>query len=419
MVATTQDSTRPPGGPRRTEEGTAWWVVALMFFLGWVFIYADRTILNPLLTDIGDEFGLDKAGLGLLNSVFFLTYAIVQIPSGILGDKYGRLKFIVFGFLVFGAFTGITGLATGVGVLFLYRAMAGFGQGFYYGPQYSLSGEMIPEKHRTVGIALINSGQAVGITIGLVGSSFFAYTLDLGWRAPFFIYAIPTIVVGIAIWFFIKEPAKPVDRADADPKPTLRSLFGVRNLVLTFIMVFCSIYGFFVVITWLPTYLEEIRGIARSDTGALASIVAWTSIPASLVIALVADRIGRRRPLLIMNFVMAIGSVLLLMFAPNLAWVIVSLVLYGFFGKLATDPLLVSLCGVYSPKQITATAFGLFNFIGMSSAILAPYVTGFLVDSTGNWDAGFYLTIGLLAIALVTSLFLKESDIQKKEEVTS
>ncbi len=418
MVTTTRQDV-PPGGPRSTEKETAWWVVALMFFLGWVFIYADRTILNPLLTDIGDQYGLDKAGLGLLNSVFFLTYALVQVPSGILGDKYGRLKFIILGFLIFGAFTGITGLATGVGVLFLYRAMAGFGQGFYYGPQYSLSGEMIPEKHRTVGTALINSGQAVGITIGLVGSSYFAYTLDLGWRAPFFIYAIPTILVGGLIWYFIKEPAKPVDRGDEGPKPTLRSLFGIRNLVLTFIMVFCSIYGFFVVITWLPTYLEEIRGIDRSNTGALASIAAWSSIPASIVIALVADRIGRRRPLLMMNFAMAIASVFLLIYAPNIGWVIVSLVLYGFFGKLATDPLLVSLCGIYSPRQITATAFGLFNFIGMSSAILAPYVTGFLVDRTGNWDTGFYLTIGLLVIALVTSLFLDERSIPKKEAVTS
>lgn len=418
MVATTEQPARPPGGSQRTETNTAWWLVALMFFLGWVFIYADRTILNPLLTDIGDEFGLSKSSLGLLNSIFFLTYALVQVPSGILGDKYGRLKFIVLGFIIFGAFTGITGLATGVGILFLYRAITGLGQGFYYGPQYSLSGEMIPERHRTVGVALINSGQAVGITLGLVGSSYFAFTLDLGWRAPFYIFAVPTVLVGLAIWFFIKEPPKPPADQDAGPKPTLRSLFGIRNLVLTFVMVFCSIYGFFVVITWLPTYLEEIRGVARSDTGFLASIAAWTSIPASIVIALVADRIGRRRPLLVMNFALAIVAIVLLMFAPNMTWVIVSLVLYGFFGKLATDPLLVSLCGIYSPRQITATAFGLFNFIGMSSAILAPYVTGFLVDTTGNWDSGFYLTIGLLAIALVTSLFIKESDIQRKEEVT-
>ena len=96
-------STETP--PRAT---TRWWVVALLFFLGWVFIYADRTILNPVMADIGAEFGLDKAGLGLLNSVFFLVYAIVQVPSGMLGDKFGRLKFIVIGFFItgFGDFFG-------------------------------------------------------------------------------------------------------------------------------------------------------------------------------------------------------------------------------------------------------------------------------------------------------------------------
>lgn len=404
-----QADSSPEEVAAENKQTTPWWLVALMFFLGWVFIYADRTILNPLMNDIGGEYGLGKTELGLLNSIFFLLYALVQVPSGVLGDRYGRLKFIVLGFLIFGAFTGITGLATGVGLLFFYRAMTGLGQGFYYGPQYSLSGEMIPVKHRTVGSAIINSGQAFGITLGLIGSSFFAYTLGMGWRGPFYVFAFPTIIVGVAMWLFIKEPAKAPDDPNAGPKPTIRSLFRSRNLVLTFIMVFCSIYGFFVLITWLPTYLEEVRNVARDQTGFLSSTAAWTAVPASLVIAYISDRIGRRRPLLLMNFAGAMVAVLLVMFAPNMTWVVVALVLYGFFGKLATDPLLISLCGINSPKEITATAFGMFNFIGMSSAILAPYVTGFLVDATGAWSSGFYLTIGLLAIAFVAATQLKET----------
>ncbi|ACQ78841.1 major facilitator superfamily MFS_1 [Beutenbergia cavernae DSM 12333] len=394
--------------PRATRT-TRWWVVALLFFLGWLFIYADRTILNPVMSEIGSEFGLDKAGLGLLNSVFFLVYALVQVPSGMLGDKYGRLKFIVFGFIVFGLFTGLTGIAGAVGVLFLMRAMAGFGQGFYYGPQYSLSGEMIPERFRTVGSALINSGQAFGISIGLIASSYIAFDLDLGWRGPFYVFALPTIVVGLAMWVFIKEPARPTPSAGDEPKPTVLSLFKSKNLVRTFVMVFCSIYGFFVMITWLPTYLNEVRGVALEDTGFVSSLAAWTSVPAALVFAYFSDRIGRRKPLLLIVFPAAIASILLLVFAPSMPLVIVALVLYGLTGKLATDPLLIALCGVNSPKAITATAFGLFNFIGMSASILAPYITGFLVEATGEWNVGFYLAIGLLVVAILAALGIKEN----------
>lgn len=387
---------------------TRWWVVALLFFLGWLFIYADRTILNPVMGEIGAEFGLDKAGLGLLNSIFFLVYAIVQVPSGMLGDKFGRLKFIVIGFFIFGIFTGLTGFAGAVGILFLMRAFAGLGQGFYYGPQYSLSGEMIPERFRTLGTAIINSGQAFGISIGLIASSYIAFDLGAGWRAPFYVFAIPTVIAGILMWIFIKEPPRKVFDASAGPKPGLSSLFKSRNLVLTFIMVFCSIYGFFVMITWLPTYLAEVRGVPAGETGFVSSLTAWTSVPAALLIAYFSDRIGRRRPLLMIVFPVAIASILLLMFAPSMPLVFVALVLYGLTGKLATDPLLVALAGTNAPPQITATAFGMFNFIGMSSAILAPYITGFLVDATGSWDTGFYFAIGLLVIAFIAALALKE-----------
>lgn len=404
----------PDASPQPHARRTPWWLVALMFFLGWVFIYADRTILNPLLGDIGQEFGLDKAGLGLLNSIFFLVYAIVQVPSGMLGDKFGRLKFIVFGFIVFGLFTGLTGVVGGVGLLFLMRAFTGFGQGFYYGPQYSLSGEMIPDRYRTLGSAIINSGQAFGISLGLIASGWIAFDLNAGWRMPFYVFAVPTIGVGLLMWLLIREPRRTAAVATDEPKPGLGSLFRVRNLVLTFVMVFCSIYGFFVMITWLPTYLAEVRDVPASSTGSISSLAAWTSVPSALLIAWISDRIGVRKPLLLTVFPMAILSILLLMFAPSMTLVYVALVMYGLFGKLATDPLLVALCGLNAPKAITATAFGMFNFIGMSSSILAPYVTGLLVDVTGTWNMGFYLAIGLLVIAIIAALLLREP---KKDRV--
>lgn len=183
-----------------------WMLVAFLFFLGWVFMYADRTILNPVQTMIEAEFGLNKAQVGLISSVFFLTYAAMQIPSGILGDRFGRTKLIAIGFAIFGIFTGLTGLAGSFGILLLYRAMAGVGQGFYYGPQYALSSDMIPASHRTVGNAIINSGQAFGITLGLIASSWLAVTLDGGWQLPFFVFSVPTLLVGLAIMVFIKPP---------------------------------------------------------------------------------------------------------------------------------------------------------------------------------------------------------------------
>ena len=119
------------------KSGSGWLVTSLLFFLGWVFMYADRTILSPVQGVIREEFLLSNAEVGLITSVFFIMYTAVQIPSGLLGDRFGRTKIILFGFMVFGAATALTHFASSFLMLILIRILAGFGEGFYYGPQYA------------------------------------------------------------------------------------------------------------------------------------------------------------------------------------------------------------------------------------------------------------------------------------------
>ena len=380
---------------------TNWKIAVLFFFLGWIFIYADRMILNPVQTLIRSEFQLTNAEVGLISSIFFLTYTFMQVPSGMLGDKFGKTKVIAFGFAIFGLFTGITGIAGSFGVLRI-------GQGFYYGPQYGLSSELIPTKYRTLGSAIINSGQAFGITLGLVASSWIAVDLEGGWRMPFYVFAVPTLLVGLAILLFIRTPKTEEAPAAAQDKPKFMDLLKNKNLVLTYLLVFCSLYGFFVMCTWLPVYLEEVRQISRSDTGFVSSLVAWTSIPAALLYGYISDKIGKRRPVILCLLPLAALSIVLLLLTESRTLMVTALVCYGFFGKLATDPLAIALIADNTPRNQLSTAFGIFNFVGMSSAIVAPYATGLLRDITGSWNSGFYVAVALLLIGVVVVLCIDE-----------
>ena len=387
---------------------TNWKIAVLFFFLGWIFIYADRMILNPVQTLIRSEFQLTNAEVGLISSIFFLTYTFMQVPSGMLGDRFGKTKVIAFGFAIFGLFTGITGIAGSFGVLLVARALMGIGQGFYYGPQYGLSSELIPTKYRTLGSAIINSGQAFGITLGLVASSWIAVDLEGGWRMPFYVFAVPTLLVGLAILLFIRTPKTEEAPAAAQDKPKFMDLLKNKNLVLTYLLVFCSLYGFFVMCTWLPVYLEEVRQISRSDTGFVSSLVAWTSIPAALLYGYISDKIGKRRPVILCLLPLAALSIVLLLLTESRTLMVTALVCYGFFGKLATDPLAIALIADNTPRNQLSTAFGIFNFVGMSSAIVAPYATGLLRDITGSWNSGFYVAVALLLIGVVVVLCIDE-----------
>ena len=127
-----------------------WWKVVFAFTLGWMFINANKYFLNPILGEIGLEYSLNNSQLGLINSIFFLTYTIAQIPAGAFSDKFGRKKLLVIGFILYGVLTGVSGLMAGFTGFLVARAIAGLSSATYYGPQFALSSEAIPEKNRTV-----------------------------------------------------------------------------------------------------------------------------------------------------------------------------------------------------------------------------------------------------------------------------
>ena len=388
----------------------AWWVTIFLFWLGWIFMYADRTVLNPVMGELEKEFGLSGTQLGLMNSVFYFSYALLQVPAGILGDKIGKKKVLIPGFLLFGAFTAVTGWAKSWSTLLFARVVTGAGEGTYYGPQYGLSSEQIPKKYRSLGSAIINSGMAFGIALGLMASSWLVYDQGYSWRTPFFVMSIPTLLTGLAIWLFVKEKKRQPVEADgvAKPKSKFTDLFKNRNLLLVYLMVFCSLFGFFVILTWLPYYLQSERGIAGSETGFITSLVAWISIPGALLFSSLSDRLGKRKPLILVLVPVAILSMLSIIWMPNMTGVIVALCVYGLVGKLALDPVLVALVADSVDENNYSSAFGLFNFIGMSSSILAPVIAGAARDMTGSLASSFYVSAALLVVGLVGMLFLKE-----------
>ncbi|RIN79216.1 MFS transporter [Staphylococcus simulans] len=386
-----------------------WIKLVAVFTLGWLVIYAARTILNPIMGNIKAEFTLDNAQLGLIMSLFFIGYTVTQIPSGIMGDKIGRKKILVPSFLVFGIFMVITGLMPSYFLFVIAWVIVGLAQGMFYGPQYALSSEAIPEKNITLGSALINSGMAFGTSIGYFISSISVSEMGLSWRIPFYIMAVPILIIAFLMYRIIKErPRKQVQQDENIAPFKMSSLFKNRNLILAYIIIFCSIYGFFMIITWLPYYLESERGINGAQVAFVASLVPWAAIPGSLFFSWLSDKLGRRKPVLMIMLPLAFIFTASIVFFDNLVILYIALIGYGIVGKISTNPVLIAVVADNAPKSALGTSFSVYNFIGMTASILAPYITGFLTDLTGSMAIGFYLAALLLVVGLVAALMLKE-----------
>lgn len=401
--------------------GNSYWIkVVAIFFIGWILMYATRTIFNPIMGVVGEQFGLSNTQLGLANSIFFLTYAIAQIPFGIIGDKIGRKMIITVGFLLLAVATYFSGLATTFVLFLTIRAIAGIGQGAYYGPQFALSTEAIPKSKRTIGNAIINSGMAFGTSGGYLLSSKLVLENGESWSKPFFIMALPTLIVGLLFYTVLKEKVirpgeEPEEETGPKEKISLKQIFSNRNLVAAFILCFTSIYANFVILTWLPQFLIAERGFTGASVGFISSLVPWASIPGALLFARINDKTGATKKLVFLLVPLAILSVFAIAFVTNRTLLISVLILYGLTGKLALDPIMVTFVTKHAPKSALGTSLSAYNFIGMSGSILAPYVTGYLADTSGSMQVGFYLSCVLLAIGLFLFAFLAKEETLSSE----
>lgn len=395
-----------------------WIKIVVIFFLGWVCIYAGRSVFSPIIGEIKVAYDIDNAQAGGIMSLFFLAYTVFQIPSGILGDKIGRKKVLVAGFILYAAFIASIFFASSFSIFILLWMLAGAAQGTYYGPQYALSTEAIPKKWITLGSAVIGSGMSFGIALGYSLSSVMTTTYQTSWKVPFVIIAIPILLVALLMMLFVKERIVKHNQdigsniIDNENKPsTLQQiilLFKNRNLVLAYITIFCSIYGFFVIITWLPNYLEAERGMDKTEAASLASIVPWISIIGTLLCSYVSDKLGRRRPVVLFMLPLSLVAIFAIVYSDSYAVLIGVLVLYGFIGKISLNPVLIALVADNVPKTALSTAFSLYNCIGMSASICAPYITGLISDNSGSLNNGFYFAALITVIGIVAMLFVKE-----------
>jgi len=389
-----------------------WRLVVALGCLGWTVLYAGRSVLSPVLGAIGQEWGLDPSRLGLLSSIFFVGYAGLQIPAGMLADRVGKKGILVAGFALFAVATVLRGLAPSYGAALAAGLLAGLAQATYYATMFSISSSAVPAARRGLGSAIVYSGMALGSSGGYLLASLVAVGLGWTWRTPFLVLAGPAVVMAGLFALLLRErkrvggapgPAAEAGRHRTGTGTPFRAVVTPR-LLRAYLLNFCSLYAFFMLLTWLPYYLEFERGVAGSVSGVVASLIPWASIPSGLLVSVLSDRTrGRVGPL---RWLLPGAAVAVLGIAIGRGAVALygALILYGLLGKSTTDPLLVAEVAEHAPAERSATALAVLNFAGMVASVLAPYVTGLLIQAFGDMRPAFYLAAAILLVGFAVSL---------------
>nr|WP_317283592.1 MFS transporter [uncultured Sellimonas sp.] len=403
-----------------------WKTIVFTFCLGWVVIWIYRSMLSPVYGEIQQTIGTQtNAAMGLISSCYFFGYTALQIPSGFLVDRFGQKRVLIPGFIIFAIGTFSVASGQSLTAIYVGSVLAGIGCGTYYGAAFSLTAQHVPPEKKGIGTAIVNSGSALGMILGMTGSSFIVKQLNLPWQAMVCISAV--LIILLTIWFGIaikdnmaekKAAGKEQKVAENVEKKTEKGnkshLFSLK-LLSCYLLYFTTCYAYYLIVTWLPSFLESERGITGGLVGLVVSMISVTAVPGGLYFAHLSDKKRKHKAVIIVGLeATAFVLVAISMLVPNAGLLSMVLLLYGFFGKMAVDPVLISYVSDRADSRNVATTLGVFNFFGMSSSVIAPALTGSIIDATGSGELGFYIGAGLLLVGTIFFLLCNAKNLKEK-----
>ena len=379
-------------------------VVWVLLILAWAANFVIRIGFSALLPSIIDELQLSYTRAGLLASAFFYAYVLMQVPSGLLGDRFGRRRVLLVG-LVGGALaSGLTGLAVSFVTLFLARALTGAFQGSLFSNDRAIIATVTPPDRIGLGQGVSFSGPGLGLTFGLVIGGLLLEFLP--WRTVMMLFGLGPIVAALLIARYVPAPPPPLRRMPVGQR--LRSLFSNGPLWVLALVSLCAIANQFILATWSPLFFAEV-GVA--DVGRAGTYAALQGIAASLGMVasgwthdrlvvrgyssksvIVAGLAGLTVSMLAMAIVIAQRSI------PLLA---VVLFVAAFFCWSIWGAVYALLARLVRAEEL-GTAFGFSNSISFVGAIVGPTATGWVRDLTGSFSAGCVLAavLGLTGVVL-------------------
>ncbi|MGK7379606.1 MFS transporter [Planococcus sp. 1R117A] len=380
-------------------------MILALLFLGWILSYLDRMAMNVGIVEIAKDFNLSPTVMGVVLSSFFAGYALMQLPGGWLADKFGSRKVIAIAILLWSLFTVLTGMAWSLMSMILIRFMFGLGEGAYPAASSKAISDVFPKEERTSAQTIMMSSNSLGGVIApLIATPLLVW---IGWQNLFMAIGIVGVFVAALLWYYLKPENMQIEavKEEAGPKATFKDVLKIPTswqLAIMWFGVSTVVWG---LISWMPSYLVNVRGLDIMSMGMLSAIPALAGaigviIGGQLIKSLLS---GKEKYLAIGSFIIMIVSLYLLFNAPSVALVITYQTICMFFH----GPIVATIFGlphkVFS-KNVIGSTFGMINLGGMIGAFLAPMVMGYLIDVfDGLYVSAFVYIIACAVLGIIAA----------------
>lgn len=381
--------------------------------------YIDRGALSVAIPDIEEEFSLSPSQKGLLLSVFFWTYALLQMPAGWIVDRFDVKWVYATGYLIWTVATAMTGFVGGFAALVFARLLLGLGESAAYPAISRLIVENFPERQRGMVNSLIDAGTKIGPAFSILAGGLLVDRY--GWRSLF-------VVLGVAGFFWLipwiiyvpsrRPPDASATDAAGNPKsshidrPSLLQVSLHRSVWGTSLGMFSLGYVWYFLLTWLPSYLIDVHQLNLQETAVSAAIPFLAMAGSSLFWGWAADRLidRGRSPTFARKWISLSGftiAAVLLVAASRVQSSTTCVVLITG----ACMALGMFTANVWAMTQTmggpaAGSWTGIQNCVGNMGGVVSPLVAGWSVEQTGSYQTAFYVASGVMLGGVLSYLFI-------------
>ena len=415
------------------------WLIFVALSLAYLFVYFHRLSLSVVANDLIKEFQTSASVMGLLGSVYFYCYALMQLPAGLLSDSLGPRKSVTFFLIIASAGSIIFGIAPTIKIAFLGRVMVGIGVSMVFIPTMKILSRWFHPHEFAFMTGILNAVGGIGV---LAATWLLALmTLFFGWRISFELIGCFTFIIVVLVWFVVRD--RPEDKGwslieEFDNKnyakvtlPTeqIPLLKGARRVisekyfwpVAIWFFFDCGIlFGFGAL--WGGPYLMHVYRMSRAQAGTVLSMIAWGMIIGSPPLGFLSDRVmkSRKKPFILCNLLLVMILGLFSIYPIGLPHFILY-ILFFIFSICSSSVVIFGFTIIKElfPMEIAGTSTGLVNlFPFLGGAVFMP-VLGRVLDAYPKSDTGGYsleaytmlifILLGSSVLSLICTLLTKET----------
>jgi MFS family permease len=378
--------------------------VVLMLGFAVLLNYVDRGSLATAAPLLQDELALSGAEIGLLLSAFFWVYAPAQLLAGWLVHRFDIRIVLAAGVALWAVATAMTGLASGFASILVLRLVLGLGESVTFPSWQLILARHALEHERGRANGYIGAGQGVGPMLGtLFGGLAMAH---FGWRAMFIALGIITL---LWIWPWLVTTRRGSFHAAAAqdlPPVSYIEILRRREFVGAALGHFCINYAFYFVITWLPTFLVKAGGFTISQMAVIGGAIYGIYAVSTAIAGAASDRwirhggsVTRVRKLFALTsaFGAAVTIACSAYVEPRVAvWLLgVAGVCFGL-----STPTMFAMSATLAGPRAAGRWAGAQNLAGQLAGIIAPVVTGIIIDRTGAFSWAFVVSAAFAVLAM-------------------